>query len=92
MFAIGIKPDGDGIRALSVLIVGIIPCLRAGNLCGRRGVAVGNDKALGGITANHRVIAADLHLLDGIDNFFPAIAVFVQATKGSRPVISAAEC
>ena len=54
-------------------------------------MAVGDHKALGGITANHRVIAADLHLLDGIDNFFPAIAVFVQIVKGSCPVIAAAE-
>ena len=55
-------------------------------------MAVSNCETCGSVPVNYRVIAAYLHLLDGIDNFFPAIAVFVQIVKGSCPVIAAAEC
>ena len=89
--AIAIEPDRDGIRTFPVLILLVIPCLGTGNLCGFWGVAVGDDKSCGSVTSDHGIITVHLYLFDGIDDFLPVL-VLVQTAKGSRPVVTAAEC
>ena len=85
-----IEADGNGIRTFSVLVVGVIPRLGTGNLCGFWSVAVGNHKAGGSIAGNRSIITIYCHFLDSIGNFF-SILIFVQAGKGTCPVVAVAE-
>ena len=80
--AIGQQVDGDGSRALAVLVFSIIPGLAAGDGDHSGDVGVGD-----GVILNIGLVAVHGILSDGILDFNAAISEFRQVLEGMGPAI-----
>ena len=82
--AVGHKPDGDGVRALAVLIVRVLPDLPDAHVDLAGVVSVRNGEARRCGSADRRLVRVDRVLGEGVGNLL-AIRIAIQAVKLPRP-------
>ena len=87
---VGQQADGDGIRALAVLVVRVVPDLfnGYGGLFGR--VGVGDGKAVGGVAGDPGRVTLHVHFLHRIDDG-GALFVRIQIGEAALPAVGRVE-
>ena len=87
---VGIQTDSNGFRAFTVLVLCIIPGLRAGNVYSLRCMAVGDYITLGGISSDYCIISCYFYFFNCINNLL-AICILIQVCKAIFPPVPFAQ-